>query len=321
MAEADMAELDLAIDIPADAAVRAEVAQWQAWLAVERRASDHTVRAYGRDLSNFFGFLALHLGGPASLDDLARLSAADFRSYLAGRLQAGLAKASVARALSAVKSFFRHLERRAGVHNPAVAGMRAPKVPHSVPKPLSEGQASAALSEVGSLSERSWIARRDIALLTLLYGSGLRIGEALALNRRQAPRGEAMVITGKGNKQRLVPLLPVVVAAMDDYLSSCPYELGAHDPLFVGARGKRLAAGVVQRQMRRLRPLLGLPETATPHSLRHSFATHLLSHGGDLRTIQELLGHASLSTTQRYTEVDAERLWKVYRDAHPRAKA
>ncbi len=309
-----------AIDVPAQAPVRAALTEWQAWLANERRASSHTLEAYGRDLQGFFAFLAEHLGGPAGLDDLAALRVADLRGYLARARGAGLADASVARAMSAVKGFFRHLERSGRVHNPAVARMRAPKVPHSVPRPLSEAKAVAAVSEVGALSEESWIARRDVAVLTLLYGCGLRIGEALGLDRRQAPRGETMVITGKGNKQRLLPVLPVVIEAVEAYLEACPYDLGPEDPLFVGARGKRLQASVVQRQMRRLRAALGLPETATPHALRHSFATHLLAGGGDLRTIQELLGHASLSTTQRYTEVDAEHLVKVYRAAHPRAR-
>ena len=316
-----MAEPAALSELPADAAARAAVAEWQAWLATERRASRHTIDAYGRDLVAFFAFLAQHLGGPASLDDLASLRPADFRAYLARRRADGLSGASVARAFSALRGFFRHLERSSKVHNPALGSVRAPRRRHSLPKPLSEESAVAATREVGSLSEEPWIGRRDEALLTLLYGSGLRIGEALALNRRDAPLGEAMIITGKGNKQRMVPVLPAVVRAVEAYLSSCPYELGPDDPLFVGARGKRLAAGVVQRQVRGLRRLLGLPETATPHALRHSFATHLLAGGGDLRTIQELLGHASLSTTQRYTELDSARLSKVYRSAHPRAKA
>ena len=185
---------------------------------------------------------------------------------------------------------------------------------------MSEAGARAALEEVGGLSEQPWIGRRDVAVLTLLYGCGLRLGEALGLDRRQAPRGETMVIRGKGNKERLVPLLAVVVEAVEDYLAACPYRLEPDDPLFVGARGKRLRPEVVQKQVRKLRARLGLPETATPHSLRHSFATHLLAGGGDLRTIQELLGHASLSTTQRYTEVDAAHLLDVHRRAHPRAR-
>ena len=313
-------------ELPADAEARAAVAEWRAWLVNERRASAHTVLAYLRDLRGFFRFLALHLGGPASLDGLASLRAADFRAYLARARAQGLAASSIARAMAAVRSFFHHLERAQGVHNQALAGVRAPRVPRSLPKPLSEAEALAALREVAQLSDREWIGCRDVALLTLLYGSGLRIGEALALNRRDAPRADGradnvMVITGKGGKQRLVPVLPAVAEAIEAYLAACPYRLGPSDPLFVGARGKRLAAGVTQGTMRRLRGRLGLSETATPHALRHSFATHLLSGGGDLRTIQELLGHASLSTTQRYTGVDSARLLKVYQAAHPRAKA
>jgi len=306
--------------LPADGAVRAAADAWHTWLAHERRASRHTLDAYDRDLAAFFRFLAGHLGGPPGLDDLAALRVADFRAYLAARRAAGLADSSVARAMSALKSFFHHLERSGGVGNPVVANVRAPRRPHSVPRPLSEAAAKAALEEVASLSEAPWVGRRDVALLTLLYGCGLRIGEALGLDRRQAPRGEAMVIRGKGNKERLVPILPVVAEAVDDYLAACPFSLEPDDPLFVGVRGKRLQPGVVQKQVRRLRARLDLPETATPHALRHSFATHLLAGGGDLRTIQELLGHASLSTTQRYTEIDAARLLDVHRRAHPRAR-
>ena len=206
------------------------------------------------------------------------------------------------------------------VHSPAAAGMRGPKVPHALPRPLTAPKAVAAVERVGELSEEPWLKARDAAVLTLLHGCGLRIGEALGLDRRDAPAGEAMMITGKGDKQRLVPVLPIVVEAVDAYLEICPHRLGPYDPLFVGVRGKRLQAAIVQKQVRRLRGLLDLPETATPHALRHSFATHLLAGGGDLRTIQELLGHASLSTTQRYTEVDAEHLLAVHRGAHPRAR-
>ncbi len=266
------------IELPADDEVRAAVAEWRAWLVNERRASSHTVLAYARDLKAFFDFLARHLGGPASLDDLASLRAADFRAYLARARSAGLADSSIARALAAVKSFFRHLERTEVAHNPVLAAVRAPRLPRLLPKPLTEEQALAAVSEVARLSDKEWIGRRDVALLALLYGCGLRIGEALALQRRDAPRADAagesaMVITGKGAKQRLVPVLPAVVSAIEAYLAACPYRLGPSGPLFVGARGKRLAAGVVQGTVRRLRGLLGLAETATPHALRHSFAT------------------------------------------------
>ncbi len=199
--------------------------------------------------------------------------------------------------------------------------MRTPKVPRALPRPLDVGDALAAVDAAGQLSDEPWLAKRDQALLLLLYGCGLRIGEALALNRRDAPAGDVLVVTGKGRKQRLVPVLPVVREAIAAYLAACPHALPADAPLFLGARGGRLDPAVAQRQVRRLRSALGLPETATPHALRHSFATHLLADGGDLRTIQELLGHASLSTTQRYTAVDVSRLAAVHRRAHPRAQS
>ena len=316
----------------AEPAVVSAIEDWRGWLAHERRASRHTVDAYGRDVAAFLRFLAGHLGFPPGLRDLDGLTPADFRSYLASRAGQGLGRTSVARAMSTLRGFFRFLDRAGLAHNAAIGAIRTPRVPQSIPKALTEVDARMAVEAVGDLSDDPWVARRDTALLLLLYGCGLRIGEALALNRGQAPAGAptgaasgtkaggTMVVTGKGNKQRMVPVLPVVARAIDDYLAACPYPLGDDDPLFMGVRGKRLNAGVVQRQVRRLRALLGLPETATPHALRHSFATHLLSGGGDLRTIQELLGHASLSTTQRYTAVDAGHLTAVYRKANPRAR-
>jgi len=300
--------------------LRAAVESWRAWLSEERRASAHTLDGYCRDLSAFLSFLTDHLAGEPELSDLAKLSPADFRSFMARRSGEGLGRTSMARTMSSLRSFFRYLDRNGLVHNAALGAVRSPRPPRSIPKPLSSEDAIAALSSAAELQDEPWMAARDIALLTLLYGCGLRLGEALGLNRSQTPKGEVMVITGKGNKQRLVPLLPMVVEAVEDYLAQCPWKGGADFPLFVGARGKRLNPGVVQRQVRRLRGLLGLPDTATPHALRHSFATHLLAGGGDLRTIQELLGHASLSTTQRYTAVDAAKLTAIYQDAHPRAR-
>lgn len=297
----------------------AAVEDFLIWLRDERRSSAHTVSAYAHDLSTFFAFLADHLGGPAGQAALASLRAADFRAYLARRRQDGLSNASIARTLSVVRTFFRHLEMTDVLHNPALATVRSPKLAHAVPKPLSVTAAAAAREEIGLLSEEPWVAARDVAVITLLYGCGLRISEALSLNRGEG-LGSSLVVTGKGNKQRLVPVLPVVRDAVDAYLALCPWRLGPNDPLFVGVRGKRLNPGIIQKEMRKVRAALGLDETATPHALRHSFATHLLSAGGDLRTIQELLGHASLSTTQRYTEVDTARLLSVYREAHPRAK-
>jgi integrase/recombinase XerC len=290
------------------------------WLTHEKRASRHTVDAYGRDLARFLEFAQAHLGKLPSLDDLAELSLGDFRAYLADRVGEGLARSSTARGLSGIRAFFRYLDRQGLVSNSALAGIRTPRVPASVPKALSLEEAVESLETIEELALKPWVGKRDLALLTLLYGCGLRLGEALSLTRDQAPKGEILSVVGKGNKQRMVPVLPIVVQAIEDYLSACPFQLAPKGPLFVGARGGPLNPGVVQRQVRLLRHTLGLPETATPHALRHSFATHLLAGGGDLRSIQELLGHASLSTTQRYTAVDAGHLMKVHKAAHPRAK-
>lgn len=306
--------------IPLNADLRRAVDDWADWLAFERRASPHTLAAYGRDLADFLEFMAQHQGGPLTLDTMSALRLADFRAWLAARASREMARTSTARAISTVRGFFKRLERMKLAHNAAINVLRTPKVPKSVPKALTEREAFTAIDAATEMANEPWIARRDAAILTLLYGAGLRIGEALGLDRRDAPAGPAMRITGKGNKERVVPLLPVVVDAIADYLDACPYRLAPEGPLFVGKRGKRLQPAIVQASLRKVRRALGLPETATPHALRHSFATHLLAGGGDLRTIQELLGHASLSTTQRYTEVETTRLAEVYRNAHPRAR-
>jgi integrase/recombinase XerC len=300
--------------------LRGAIGLWLAWLIGERRASAHTVAAYSRDLAFFLDFLTEHLGEPPDLTALAGLTAADFRAWLAQRAGDGLDRASIARGLSVVRGFVRFLERRNFAASPALAVLRGPKLPHAVPKPLTIDDATMAVASAGELASSVWQGKRDVAILTLLYGCGLRISEALGLKRSEAPRGETLAITGKGRKDRLVPVLPAVREAIADYLGACPYPLAADGPLFVGARGGPLNPRLVQRQMQKLRGLLGLPETATPHALRHSFATHLLGGGGDLRAIQELLGHASLSTTQRYTAVETERLLAVYEGAHPRAR-
>lgn len=310
------------IDVPAQSDVGRAAGAWLAWLADQRRASPHTVAAYRRDLTGFLAFVAKHTGQQADLPALAALGLTEFRAYLAQRADAGGARTSTARALSVLRGFFRFLERRGLAINTALAGISGLRLPRSVPKALSVEEAGEAVGAVAALAGAPWLGRRDVAVLTLLYGAGLRIGEAIGLARRDLPRDPAapLVITGKGRKQRVVPLLAPVRSAIKSYLSLCPYQLGPDDPLFVGARGERLSARVVQRQMERLRGWLGLPDSATPHALRHSFATHLLAGGGDLRAIQELLGHASLSTTQRYTSVDAARLMAVHAAAHPRAK-
>lgn len=305
--------------------ISAWTAEWLGWLADERRASPNTVAAYRRDIEAFLGFVATHRGGPVTAADLADLRPADIRAWLARRNADGMKRTSTARAMSAVKGFFRHLAREGAVENAAVAAMRAPRLPHAVPKALSPTEAREAVSAVGELSDVPWVGLRDTALLMLLYGAGLRIGEALALRRGEVPArsidgGAVLVVTGKGNKQRMVPLLPAVMDALDGYLAALPYGGSRDAPLFVGTRGGPLNPAVLQRQVRKLRIWLGLPETATPHALRHSFATHLLGRGADLRAIQELLGHADLSTTQRYTDVAPEQLLATYRAAHPRAR-
>ena len=305
--------------IRAEAGVRAAVTDWATWLASERRAAGNTLAAYQRDLAAFFAFLAEHLGQAPALDDLGRLRAADLRAYMANRRANGLQSTSVARGLSTVRGFFRFLERRGLVSNAAIPGVRSPKLPRAVPKPLTVDAARDVLQSAAA-SGVAWVGLRDVALLTLLYGCGLRIGEALGLKRAAVPLGTSLIVTGKGNKQRMVPILPAVRDAVAAYVAACPLALAADGPLFVGERGAALQPAVVQRRMRTIRAALDLPETATPHALRHSFATHLLGAGGDLRTIQELLGHASLSTTQRYTEVDVERMREVYDKAHPRAR-
>jgi integrase/recombinase XerC len=302
----------------ADDDLRDAIGSWMNRLAGERRASAHTVAAYGRDLAFFLDFLTAHIGEQPTLAMLSTLSPADFRAYLADRA-ARVERSSVARGLSVVRGFIRFLERSGLASCPALAVLRAPKLPRAVPKPLLVADAAEIIEAPAGIATDAWQAKRDIAVLTLLYGAGLRISEALGFPRAVAPLGEQITITGKGNKQRLVPVLPAVREAVADYLAACPYKLPPDGPLFIGAHGGPLSPRIVQRQMEILRRALGLPETATPHALRHSFATHLLAGGGDLRAIQELLGHASLSTTQRYTSVESTRLLAVYDAAHPRA--
>lgn len=306
-----------------DPDLRETVQGWMRYLESERQLAEKTQEAYARDLAAFIGFLARHLGGPPGLDDLKALEPRDFRSYLAQRRKDGLTSRSLARALSAIRMFFRYLDRKGILKNDAVRAITSPKVPHGVPKPLAVDKALA-LADDPSGGEAAdapeWVIARDTAVLTLLYGSGLRISEALGLARGEAPVRDMLRIRGKGGKERAVPVLPVAVAAIDRYLALCPFAVSSSGPLFVGVRGKRLSPRIIQLVMARLRGALGLPETATPHALRHSFATHLLGNGADLREIQELLGHASLSTTQLYTEVDTAYLMKVYSEAHPRAE-
>ena len=311
------------IEIAEPAVVKA-LTDWQDWLTHEKHYSAHTLDAYSRDVISFFKFLGRHLGHAPGLEDLDRLSTRDFRGYLARQNAEGLERTSTARAMSTLKTFFKYLVREGRIENTVIQTVRIPKVPKSIPKALSIQDALTALDVVEELSDDVWVGKRDKALLTLLYGCGLRLGEALKLSRDEGLRaldGDAsLVISGKGGKQRLVPVLPAVSIAIQDYLDVCPFQFEGDAPLFVGVRGKRLNPAIAQKTVRELRALLKLSDSATPHALRHSFATHLLGGGGDLRTIQELLGHASLSSTQRYTEVDGEHLSMVYDATHPRAK-
>lgn len=304
--------------------VAAAAAAWRDWLADEKRAALPTLEAYQRDLADFLAFLGEHRGGEIGLKLLGLLSHNDFRAWLAARNKQGLARSSTARALSAVRGFFRFLDRRGLCHNAAIGVLRTPKLPKSVPKALTIDEARDLTDDIDQLSDEPWIGARDTAVVTLLYGAGLRIAEALGLSQAELERlargAQTLVITGKGNKQRLVPILPAINQAVAAYLRLCPYDVPAKEAGFRGARGKPLDPAIVQRAVAKLRGLLGLPESATPHALRHSFATHLLGAGGDLRAIQELLGHASLSTTQRYTAVDAAQLGAIHAAAHPRAR-
>ena len=309
------------VHLPAKPDLAAVLDAWGSWLEAEKQASDHTLDAYLRDLSAFLIFLRNYLGEDADLATLATLSPADLRGYLAARGAEGLARSSLARAMSSLRGFYRYLDRHHGLKNESLFTVRSPRPERQLPRPLEQQEAIDTLQEAGVHQKKDWVVARDVALFTLLYGCGLRIGEALALNVSDAPQGDAMVVLGKGRKERVVPVLPIVREALGKYLAARPFSLAPDSPLFIGAHGKRLNPGVVQRQMRAVRVHLGLPDSATPHALRHSFATHLLAGGGDLRTIQELLGHASLAATQRYTQVDPTKLQQVYRHAHPRATA
>lgn len=305
-----------------DAPISAEEARlvYLAHLRGERRASPKTGEAYGRDLAAFFAFLTEHLGAPPMLSDLGTLYARDFRAYLAKRRAGpdGLSPRSVARALAAIRGFFRYAERRWGVKNDELALVQSPKLPRALPRPVSE-DAAAAILLLAAEDEESWVGARDAAVMALLYGAGLRIAEALSLTGADARMDDTLRVVGKGGKERVVPILPVVRDAVARYVAACPHPISDNVPLFRGVRGGPLGPRAVQARMEGLRARLGLPATATPHALRHAFATHLLAHGADLRAIQELLGHADLSTTQIYADVDADTLLGIYDQAHPRA--
>ncbi|MBD8652001.1 tyrosine recombinase XerC [Rhizobium sp. CFBP 13726] len=294
--------------------------EWLESLSGERRLSPNTLDAYERDTRQFLTFLTTHLAGPPTISDIHTLRPADLRSFLAARRREGSGARSLGRHLAGLRSFLRYLERKGLVNAAAAGAIRAPRQPKSLPKPLTDTQALNIVTSEAQLHEEPWIAARDAAILTLLYGCGLRISEALGLTPADVDAGATSLrILGKGGKMRIVPLLPVILEAVETYRKLCPYHLAADAPMFRGARGKTLQPAIIQREMQKLRSAFNLPDSATPHALRHSFATHLLAGGGDLRTIQELLGHASLSTTQVYTGVDTSRLLEVYDRAHPRA--
>src|SRR5438105_1185540 len=308
----------------ADEGLALEMARWLTHLRAERRLSPKTLEAYARDLRQCLTFLSQHWGRKVTLKGFATLEATDIRAFMAARRADDIGGRSLMRALAGLRSFGSFLEREGKGKVGALSAIRAPKVGKSLPKPIQMAAAKrlADAGERAGETREPWILARDAAVMALLYGSGLRISEALGLKRRDVPApgtGDVLIVTGKGNKTRMVPVLQNVLTLIQHYIASCPHPLPAEGPIFVGARGGPLSPRIIQLAMERLRGALGLPDSATPHALRHSFATHLLSRGGDLRAIQELLGHASLSTTQIYTGIDTERLLEVYRSTHPRS--
>ena len=294
--------------------------QWLDWLAHERRSSPETVEAYERDLRQFLQFLTGYLGHPPGIADLSDLRPLNLRGFLAERRRSGSSARTIGRGLAGIRSFIRFLEKRGLASSAGLSATRAPRQPKALPKAMSASQALGLADASQQMRDEPWVAARDCAVLALLYGCGLRISEALQLTPAMVDAaGSTLAVTGKGGKARLVPLLPAVGRAIAQYRALCPFAGDPGQPLFRGEKGGPLRPEIIQRQVRRLRPALGLPDSATPHALRHSFATHLLGNGGDLRMIQELLGHASLSTTQIYTGVDTSRLLDIYEKAHPRA--
>lgn len=298
----------------------AEIAGWQDFLRDEKRASRHTIRAYRGDVEGFVEFLRGHLARPPASADLNELAIADYRGWLSRRAAEGAGAATRARALSGLRHFMRWRQQQGAPASEALEQLRGPKQQKPLPRPLTVGDAMQLLETAPDLQREDWQGARDLALFTLLYAAGLRIDEALSLNQVDwRPAEGAITVRGKGNKQRRVPLLPVAIDAVAAYRAACPFASDSADPLFVGARGGRLNPSSAQRQMRKLRAFLQLPDSVTPHALRHSFASHLLGSGVDLRAIQELLGHASLASTQRYADIETEQLIEIYNRAHPRA--
>lgn len=314
---ADVTKIDL---LPIADDLRDAMRRWRDWLGGERRASAHTLEAYESDLEGFLKFLSDYKGKRITQAFLAEVTLTDFRAWLAQMAGHSVQAASRARALAGVRSFFRWLDRTGRLHNPSIDLLRAPKTPRRLPRPVTEEDAKEIVRTAKTETKEGWVGLRDEALFTLLYGAGLRISEALGLCWKDMQQKERLTVTGKGSKQRNVPLLPIVRDSIEKYRASCPFAGKAEAPVFVGVRGDVLNPGVAQRQLRQLRRDLDLPDTVTPHALRHSFATHLLASGADLRSLQELLGHSSLSTTQLYTRIESNQLADTYRAAHPRAK-
>jgi integrase/recombinase XerC len=290
---------------------------WLSEMKSVRHLAQNTIEAYQRDIAQFISFMNIHCANSVTLKILENLKTTDFRAFLAYRRNENVSSRSLARSLCALKSFFTYLEQQNIIKNAALNIIRAPKIGKSLPKALSVEEAKKSISSIGEIENIAWVSARDIAVLSLCYGAGLRISEALSLSRNDI-EASSMRIMGKGNKMRLVPLMGTISDAIADYLTKCPFSIGQSEPIFKGVKGGVLSARIIQRRVVQLRAALGLPPSATPHALRHSFATHLLGKGGDLRTIQELLGHASLSSTQIYTKVDNEQLLESYRSAHPR---
>lgn len=300
-----------------DKKTQSHIAAWRLELSAIRRLAPKTLEAYSRDIAQFIAFMSDHTGGPINLKTLQTLRTSDIRAFMAFRRSNDVSSRSLARTLSALKSFFNFLERQGLVANEVLNTIRTPKQPKTLPKALTILEAKETVVATSILEERPWVAARDIAVLALCYGAGLRISEALALSRADL-EGDTLRVTGKGGKVRMTPLIDPVRAIIVSYLKLCPFKPDRTDPMFRGVKGGVLSPRLIQLRVVQLRSALGLPPSATPHALRHSFATHLLGRGGDLRTIQELLGHASLSTTQIYTKVDTEQLLDAYRSAHPR---
>lgn len=308
------------VDFPCQADLLDKLRLWQDWMIYEKNLSPHTIRAYLYEIRDFLQFFVTYDGAPTGLNRLGDLKPVEIRAFMAHRHAQGNQNATRARALSGLKHFFKWLDKQGYVHIPAIALVRAPKIRLPLPRPVSEKDAFALLDELRDTAREEWIGLRDQTLFMLLYGCGLRIDEALSLNYSDRPSNETIYVLGKRQKERQIYVLPIIQKSLDQYIKACPYDFSDGDtPLFLGMRGERLNAGVVQRSLRQLRGVLGLSEKITPHAFRHAFATHLLNNGMNLRMVQDLLGHETLSSTQRYTDVAVEDLIRIYKQNHPRA--